>query len=213
MAAAGKDNGKHQAGWRATWPRQAKTIESIGLGDKYNMIATEKGIRIAGTVSDSIVDGPGLRMAIFFQGCLRGCEGCHNPESWPPGGGKRSTAEALLAGIDRNPLLTGVTFTGGEPLLRAGALLPLAEGIRARGLDLAIYTGWAFEEILSDGDADALALLGYASTIVDGPFLLGQKSLTLPFRGSKNQRILDAQKSIAAGRAVPTGDPAWGPRR
>ena len=161
-------------------------------------------------MSDSIVDGPGLRAAIFFQGCLRGCKGCHNPESWPLDGGKRVTAEAVLAGIDKNPLLTGVTFTGGEPLIRAGALLPLADGIRARGLDLAIYTGWTFEEILADGDKGALALLGYASTIVDGPFVLSKKSLTLPFRGSKNQRILDAAESLSAGQAILSGDPAWG---
>ena len=174
------------------------------------MIATERTIRIAGIVSDSIVDGPGLRMAIFFQGCLRGCPGCHNPESWPLRGGKETTVDALLKGIDKNPLLTGVTFTGGEPLLRAGALLTLAEGVRERGLDLAVYTGWTLEEIVADGDSDALTLLSCASTIVDGPFVLEQKSLTLPFRGSCNQRILDAARSIAAGRPAPSGDPAWG---
>ena len=174
------------------------------------MIATENTIRIAGTENDSIVDGPGLRMAIFFQGCLRGCEGCHNPESWPPDGGRETTAAALLADIDKNPLLTGVTFTGGEPLLRSGALLTLAKGIRERGLDLAVYTGWTFEEILADGDRDALALLGYVSTIIDGPFVPGEKSLLLPFRGSGNQRILDAAGSLAAGQAIPTDDPAWG---
>lgn len=174
------------------------------------MIATEDTIRIAGAENDSIVDGPGLRMAIFFQGCLRGCEGCHNPESWPTDGGRETTTAEILADLDKNPLLTGVTFTGGEPLLRAGALLALAEGISERGLDLAVYTGWTFEEILADGDPAALALLGHASAIIDGPFVLEKKSLLLPFRGSGNQRILDAAKSIAAGQAVPMGDPAWG---
>ena len=173
------------------------------------MIATESNIRIAGLIGDSIVDGPGLRLTIFFQGCRRGCAGCHNPESWPIGGGKETGAGVLLREIDSNPLLTGVTFSGGEPLLRAGALLPLAEGIRARGLDLAVYTGFTFEEIISSGDRDALALLSFASVIVDGPFLEGQKSLLLSFRGSRNQRILDAKKSLEEGRAVPAGDPAW----
>jgi len=173
------------------------------------MIATENNIRIAGIVNDSIVDGPGLRMSIFFQGCRRACPGCHNPESWPPEGGKESTAGRLLAGVSRNPLLRGVTFSGGEPLIRAGALLPLAEGIRARGLDLAVYTGYTFEDILADGDRDVLALLGFASTLIDGPFILAQKSLLLPFRGSKNQRILDLAQSLSSGRAVVTTDPAW----
>jgi anaerobic ribonucleoside-triphosphate reductase activating protein len=173
------------------------------------MIATEKTIRVAAVIGDSIVDGPGLRMAIFFQGCLRCCEGCHNPELLPLGGGRVSTAEALLTEIRKNPLLTGVTFSGGEPLLRAGAILPLAEGIGALGLDLAIYTGWTIEEIISDGDKDVLALLGHASVLVDGPFVLGQKSLLLPFRGSKNQRILDVKKSLSEGCAVLSEDPAW----
>ena len=173
------------------------------------MISTEKSIRIAGIAGDSIVDGPGLRLTVFFQGCLRGCAGCHNKDSWPLQGGQKKTSEALLFEIKKNPLLTGVTFSGGEPLLRAGALLTLAEGIRALGLDLAIYTGWTIEEIIADGDRDALALIGLASVLVDGPFLLGQKSLLLPFRGSKNQRILDAKRSLSEGRAVLAEDPAW----
>jgi len=118
--------------------------------------------------------------------------------------------ETLYACVKRNPLLTGVTFSGGEPLLRAGPLLPLAKGIQALGLDLAIYTGFTFEDILADGDADVLKLLGLASTLVDGPFVLSEKSLLLPFRGSHNQRILDLARSLAEGRAVPTNDPAWG---
>ena len=174
------------------------------------MIATENSIRIAGIIHDSIVDGPGLRLTIFFQGCKRGCEGCHNPESWAIDGGHETTVEKLLSEADENPLLTGVTFSGGEPLLRAGALIPLAEGIRNRKVDLAIFTGWTFEDILADGDPDVLDLLSYASVLVDGPFQLGEKSLLLAFRGSNNQRILDLKKSIASGQAVPMADPAWG---
>jgi len=173
------------------------------------MIATEKTIRIAGVVNDSIVDGPGLRLAIFFQGCRRHCEGCHNPESWSFEDGVECRAESISLMIDRNPMLTGVTFSGGEPLLRAGALLPVAKDIEERGLDLAIYTGYTFEDILSDGDKDALALLGYASTLIDGPFDPAEKSLMLPFRGSGNQRILSLVLSLAEGRPVPTQDPEW----
>ena len=174
------------------------------------MISTENSIRIAGIVHDSIVDGPGLRLTIFFQGCKRGCEGCHNPESWPVNGGDETTADALLSEVDGNPLLTGVTFSGGEPLLRARALVPLAEGIRKRNFDLAIFTGWTFDDILSDGDPDVLELLSHASVLIDGPFKLSEKSLLLAFRGSKNQRILDLKNSMAAGHAVPVEDPAWG---
>jgi anaerobic ribonucleoside-triphosphate reductase activating protein len=151
-----------------------------------------------------------LRITFFFQGCRRACEGCHNPETWSLTGGEEVSADALLEKIDANPLLQGVTFSGGEPLLRAAALLPLAEGIRARGLPLAIYTGYTFEDLLADGDPAALDLLAYADTLIDGPFLLAQKSLTLPFRGSQGQRILDTAASLKTGAAVPTKDPAWG---
>jgi anaerobic ribonucleoside-triphosphate reductase activating protein len=174
------------------------------------MIATENSIRIFGIVHDSIVDGPGLRMAIFLQGCKRGCEGCHNPESWPLDGGRETTTEALLSEADKNPLLTGVTLSGGEPLLRAGALIPLAKGICERRLDLTIYTGWTFEDLLEDGDKDVLSLLSYASVLVDGAFIAGEKSMLLSFRGSKNQRILDLKKSLEAGAAVLTDNPSWG---
>ena len=173
------------------------------------MIATEKEIRIAGIANDSIVDGPGLRMAIFFQGCRRHCDGCHNPESWPLERGHEIEERALYACAMKNPLLTGITLSGGEPLLRAGSLLRFAKAIRSRDLDLAVYTGYTFEDILADGDEDVLTLLGLASTLIDGPFILAQKSLLLPFRGSENQRILDLHKSLSEGRAIATSDPAW----
>ena len=173
------------------------------------MISSEKEIKLAGIANDSIVDGPGLRITFFFQGCLHACEGCHNPESWALDGGDETCVDDLLAKIDMNPLLQGVTFSGGEPLLRAEALLPLAEGVRARSLPLAIYTGYTFEEVLASGDRAALELLTYAETMIDGPFILAQRSLTLPFRGSHNQRILDVASSIATGSAVATSDPEW----
>ena len=173
------------------------------------MIRAEKGIRLAGVVNDSIVDGPGLRIAFFFQGCIHACEGCHNPESWALDGGEESCVDDLLGKIDGNPLLQGVTFTGGEPLLRAESLLELAEGVRARSLPLAIYTGYTFEEIMASGDRAAQELISYAEVIIDGRFVLAQKSLTLPFRGSHNQRILDVSSSLTTGLPVATSDPEW----
>ncbi|MDR0851382.1 MAG: radical SAM protein [Clostridiales Family XIII bacterium] len=170
----------------------------------------EKTIDVAGIIEDSIVDGPGLRMAIFVQGCDKRCVGCHNPEAQPVSGGTPYTIEALLEKIAANPILSGVTFSGGEPMLQAAALLSLAEQIKAKGLDLAIYTGDTLEEILKKGDEAELRLLSFADVLIDGPFVLEQRSLAIPFRGSANQRILDLPKSLAAGEAVPVTNPAWG---
>jgi anaerobic ribonucleoside-triphosphate reductase activating protein len=166
-------------------------------------------IRVAGIENDSITDGPGLRFSLFVQGCLRACPGCHNPDSLPLEGGADYAAEALFDRIRKNPILTGVTFSGGEPLIQAKALLPLAEGIRADGLDLAIYTGFTFEEILRENNPDILALLSLADILIDGPFLMGKRNLSLRFKGSENQRILDLPRSLAMKKAILTEDPDW----
>jgi anaerobic ribonucleoside-triphosphate reductase activating protein len=170
-------------------------------------------IYVAGFVEDSIVDGPGLRFVVFTQGCDKRCPGCHNPDSQPLGGGSPYSPDEIYEKIAANPLCSGVTFSGGEPLLQAGALLPLARLVRDAGLPLAIYTGDALEQIVERGDETQLALLALADVLVDGPFLISEKSLSLPFRGSKNQRILDGARSAREGRAVPCEDAAWFPQR
>ena len=167
-------------------------------------------IQIAGIENDSIVDGPGLRMCIFMQGCDKSCEGCHNPESIPLVGGESVSVETLFEKISKNPLLSGVTFSGGEPLLQARELLPLASLIVGAGLDLTIYTGDTLEMILEKNDSDVMELISYSDILIDGPFVLAEKSLTIPFRGSKNQRILDSKKSLDAGSAILSDNPAWG---
>jgi anaerobic ribonucleoside-triphosphate reductase activating protein len=182
---------------------------------------------LAGIVEDSIVDGPGLRTVFFVQGCDKRCTGCHNPEAQPLCGGTEYTPEELYARVAANPLCGGVTFSGGEPLLQAAELLPLARMIKgvsggmaggatalsAGSLPLAVYTGDTLERILARGDGAQLALLALADVLVDGPFVIGEKSLALPFRGSRNQRVLDSARSTAEGRAVPCADPAWDPKR
>ena len=173
------------------------------------MISIKDDIKIAGVQDDSIVDGPGLRMTIFFQGCPRACEGCHNPESIDFDSGEFSSVERLAERIDNNPLLQGITFSGGEPLSRAKAILPLAEEIIKRNLELAIYTGYTLEEILEDGDKYVLELLEKSSILIDGPFEMDQKSLTIPFRGSYNQRILDSRESVRNKKAIITSSASW----
>ena len=162
-------------------------------------------IRIAGIADDSIVDGPGLRLTVFAQGCPHRCPGCHNPQSHDFSGGTPADTEEILARVRDNSLLDGVTLSGGEPFAQAAACAEIARGARKLGLNVWCYTGYRFEELLAGG-AEWRELLEAVDVLVDGPFVLAQRSLELRFRGSKNQRLLDAPASLRAGRAVELAD-------
>lgn len=153
---------------------------------------TETFIRIAGIVDDSIVDGPGIRLTIFLQGCPHHCPGCHNPHTHDFNGGYLCCLDDILKQIDQNPLLSGVTFSGGEPFCQAKDVLPLAEAIKKRGLTLVVYSGYYFEELIQKGEHDSAVknLLTLCDILIDGPFFIQERDLTLKYRGSKNQRLL-----------------------
>ncbi len=155
-----------------------------------------------GFVGDSIVDGPGLRCALFCQGCPHACPGCHNPETHPFEGGKPLRLDEVLEKIQRHPLCRGITFSGGEPFCQADALALLAENLREAGYELAAYTGYTFEHLAAHGSPGQKQFLSLLDTLVDGPFVLAKRNLSLRFRGSDNQRIIDVQASLAAGQAV-----------
>lgn len=169
----------------------------------------EDTIYVAGIVGDSITDGPGLRLAIFMQGCDKDCAGCHNQSARPRKGGTPYTVPELMAELKKNPLLTGVTFSGGEPLLQAKALVPLAREVKDAGYDLAVFSGYTLEDILARGNKYEIELLSLADTLVDGPFILEQRDLSLLFRGSGNQRILDSRLSLQKKAPRQQADPAW----
>ena len=168
-------------------------------------------IDIAGIDDDAIADGPGLRFVLFVQGCPRDCPGCHNPQTHPFGTGTPMRVSELADRILSNPLTTGVTFSGGEPLCQAESLALLAERLRAARptLDIAIYTGYTFEELLAESDPSRLRLLRSADILVDGPFVQSLADRLLSFRGSSNQRILDLPASLAASTPIPTASPDW----
>lgn len=166
-------------------------------------------IRVAGIVNDSITDGPGLRLTLFVQGCERNCSLCHNQSALPLDGGNFCDAQEIMDKIKKNPMLSGVTFSGGEPMLQAEALLPLARMINDAGLDLAIYTGYTFEELLKQDNSSVTELLSLADTLIDGPFILAKRSLSLNFRGSSNQRIINLKESMKQGKAVAETRSAW----
>ena len=160
-------------------------------------------LRIAGTVNDSIVDGPGIRFTIFTQGCPHNCEGCHNPQTHDFNGGTLVDTDELLAKIKGNPLLDGATFSGGEPFCQAPVLAELGKQIHALGLNIVTYTGYTFEELYAERDKHGWGdLLKVTDYLIDGPFILAQKDWVIKFRGSSNQRYIDCQASLAAGRAI-----------
>ena len=159
-------------------------------------------MRIYGLQQDSIVDGPGFRFSCFVQGCPHGCPGCHNPDSHDSSGGREMTVEEVAEQLLGNPLTDGLTLSGGEPFAQPEDCLLLARAAHSHGMNVWGYTGWAFEHLRDEGTAAQRALLAELDVLVDGPFLLDQRTLALPWRGSTNQRLIDVPASLAAGKAV-----------
>ena len=162
-------------------------------------------IKLAGIVRESITDGPGICFTVFCQGCPHNCQGCHNPVTWSfEEGGKYVDVNRILAEIDKNPILQGVTFSGGEPLCQSKGFLSLAKGIKKRKLKINLFTGYTFEEIqeLRKIDEDISQLLDLVNILIEGRFNIKEKNLSLKFRGSENQRIIDMNKTREAGTLV-----------
>ena len=163
---------------------------------------------LSGIVEDSIVDGPGIRVTVFCQGCPHHCPGCHNPETWDFGCGTPMDEERIYEIVRSNPLCRGVTFSGGEPFAQAEGFSRLADLLKQGGYEVASYSGYTFEQLL-EGTPAQQELLRRIDVLIDGPFLLSERSLEVAFRGSKNQRILDVPASLATGQAVPITKGRW----
>ncbi|MBQ3011569.1 MAG: anaerobic ribonucleoside-triphosphate reductase activating protein, partial [Oscillospiraceae bacterium] len=137
---------------------------------------------LAGIVNDSIVDGPGIRMTVFCQGCPHHCSGCHNPETWQFGCGTPMEEERIVDIIRTNPLCRGVTFSGGEPFAQAEGFGKLARLLKEQGYEVASYSGYTFEQLIRGTQAQK-DLLSAIDVLIDGPFVMAEKSLELSFRG------------------------------
>lgn len=155
-------------------------------------------LNISGIEPESFVDGEGIRYAIFVQGCKHACTGCHNPETWSFKENKLKSTEELLGEILADPLLDGITLSGGDPFYQAEGCIELIEQLRNKRPDMDIwaYTGFTWESIIKDANMRKMASL--CDVVVDGPFIEKEKSLELLFRGSRNQRIIRAKDTIAA---------------
>jgi len=166
---------------------------------------TDMKFRMAGIAQDSIVDGPGIRLTVFFQGCPHGCPGCHNPQTHDFAGGREGDTEEILTLLKSSSLTTGLTLSGGEPFCQPEAFRILAEGARAAKKDVWAYSGYTYEKLLAD--PDKAPLLALCDVLVDGPFLLAKRSLALDFCGSSNQRLIDLTKTRESGKIVFWKDP------
>ncbi len=155
-------------------------------------------IRIAGLVNDSIVDGPGLRLAIFTQGCAHHCPECHNEHTHDFHGGYDEDIDQIVKMALTNPLLSGITLTGGDPFYQVDACLELVYKLSGRGLNLLAYTGFTWEQLeeMRKTNDNLNRLLHELDVVIDGPYQKEERDLSLRFRGSKNQRIIDVKQTM-----------------
>lgn len=159
-------------------------------------------LKIAGVVKESIVDGRGIRYTVFTQGCPHHCPGCHNPQTHDFHGGKTVEVGELFEEFQKNPMLKGMTFSGGEPFCQPEPLAELAKQVRGMGKDVTVFSGWTYEQLLEKHDPQVDALLQETDVLIDGPFLEEQKNLELAFRGSENQRVIDLKETRRKGQLV-----------
>ncbi|AFS78794.1 anaerobic ribonucleoside-triphosphate reductase activating protein NrdG [Gottschalkia acidurici 9a] len=161
-------------------------------------------IRIAGIVEESIVDGPGIRLVVFVQGCKHKCPGCHNVHTHAFDGGEIISVKNIIDKIKENPLLDGITLSGGEPFEQAKILSKLAKEVKDLGYNVMTYTGYTYEQIVkSSSDIYGWSeLLENTDILVDGKFDVQKKNLKLRFKGSENQRIIDVKETKLNNKIV-----------
>lgn len=157
-------------------------------------------IRIANVIEESFVDGEGIRFTIFVQGCPHHCKGCHNPGTHDFNGGRIVDTEELILKFSRAKLINGITLTGGEPVCQISAVTELAKAAKETDLNVWCYTGYTYEELLNYNENKNF--LNYVDVLVDGPFIESQRDLTMPFCGSKNQRLIDIPKTLKQEKIV-----------
>ncbi len=160
-------------------------------------------MRVAGFVPESIVDGPGVRFVVFAQGCPHHCPGCHNPQTWDPEGGRDATVKEIVRMIKKKlKYIRGITLSGGEPFLQAPEMILVAKKAREMGLDVVTYTGYTYEDLQQSELPGVQELLDVSDILVDGPFLIEQRDISLSYRGSLNQRVIDLAGTRTNGTLI-----------
>lgn len=166
----------------------------------------KKYSRIAGFSDDSIVDGPGIRFTIFYQGCKHHCKNCHNPETWNFEQGTLIDNDEIIEKLKKNPLLDGVTLSGGDPMFQLDSVVDLCQKIKQNfpEFNIILYTGYTYEELqeMSKKVSNIKVLQRFLDFIIDGRYEDSLRDLTLKFRGSSNQRVIDVKSSLNQNKIV-----------
>lgn len=164
----------------------------------------DKNIRLSGIAYESLVNGPGMRRVFFAQGCRHNCKGCFNPDTHDFNGGEIRNMDELIESVLDNPILRGITFSGGDPLEQADKFSYMAKAFKNKGLNVWCYTGYTYEYILEHKDKNNgwNELLSSIDVLVDGKFQEENMQEGLKFRGSNNQRIIDIKESLNQGNIV-----------
>lgn len=161
-------------------------------------------IRLSGIAYESLVNGPGMRRVFFSQGCKHNCKGCFNLDTHDFNGGEERDMDELINDVINNPILRGITFSGGDPFERADDFAYMAKAFKEKGLNIWSYTGYTFEDIISNLDKNKgwKDLLYSIDVLVDGKFEEEKMQDGIKFRGSTNQRIIDVKESLKGGKVV-----------
>ena len=155
-------------------------------------------IRLAGIIHDSLTNGEGMRRVFFSQGCTHNCRGCFNEHTHPFDGGRIFDVDKLVLDTINDPLIKGVTFSGGDPFQQAKPFMYMAIYLRNKGINIWSYTGYTLDEILRSNDIYKKQLLANIDVLVDGKYIEKYKVDGLKYRGSMNQRIIDVQKTLVS---------------
>lgn len=163
-------------------------------------------IRLAAPIQyDSIVDGEGMRAVLWTQGCPHNCKGCHNPSTHDFNGGFLTNTDTIIEELSSNMSFEdGITLSGGDPFMQAEAVNEIAKYVKSIGKDVWTYTGFTYEKLIELGgkNDNIMKLLNNIDVLVDGKFILEQKSLDLFYMGSRNQRVIDVKKSLKENKVV-----------
>lgn len=168
-------------------------------------------IDVASIIKESTIDGEGIRYVVFTQGCKHNCKGCQNPSTHNFGCGKMISASEIYDDMIKNPLIDGLTLSGGDPFFQAKQCCELAKLCKNNGYDIWAYTGFNFEDFLNFRNnikcnvmitSDMIELLRYIDVVVDGRFILEERTLESKFKGSSNQKIVDVKKSLKENKVI-----------